>query len=562
MMHPELLLPGCEVSCHQLVEGRVRLSSPSTANQALDVLVTATIEQTDGTSIVIPAFWAGDDRWCFRFVPEKPGTYTYRFDAASNANFIGEQTGFFRVLDDSVPSPLMQSGGLRLHKDGRFLETGTGKPFFWLADSWWFAMCKRIRYPDEFRALLRDRKEKGFSVIQFAIAFACDIAPFDSRDHNESEGCAWTEGYGQIRPEYFDAVDRRIFAMIDEGLVPNIVGAWAYYLRSMGVDKMTAHWRYLVARYGSLPVVWTLCGEVRLGGYRVDDAACSIRESITGQPYMDLINAQVSGWTKVARALREFDPWKRPLTAHAGPKPDGKDIPELVDLDLFDFHFLQPGHSDLDAVACTQRDLSNARKRVGAKMILVGECCFEGMQGGAGPKVQRNLFWSSVLSGMPGYSYGVDALWQMNRPEEPFGPSVLGHIWGNHPWQEAMHWEGSRGVGIGARYLNRLPWHRLEPHPEWVSTNNTQEVTARTHYAAGIPGELVLIYFPSLYAPWSRTVHLYELKPGALYAMEYLDPATGDVYPQIRMTASDEGILELPRPPILQDWVLKIELVQ
>ncbi len=45
------------------------------------------------------------------------------------------------------------------------------------------------------------------------------------------------------------------------GLVPDIMGLWGFHVNWLGLEKTKQHWRYLIARYGAYPVVWTLCGE-------------------------------------------------------------------------------------------------------------------------------------------------------------------------------------------------------------------------------------------------------------------------------------------------------------
>ena len=114
--------------------------------------------------------------------------------------------------------------------------------------------------PLSVRMLTHDRKVKGFNVIQFAIGFPCDIVPFDPRGQNEA-GDPWSKDFGSINPAYFDLADLRIQWLVEQGMLPNTVGLWGYYLKFMGVDRIKEHWDYIIARYGAYPVTWTLCGE-------------------------------------------------------------------------------------------------------------------------------------------------------------------------------------------------------------------------------------------------------------------------------------------------------------
>ena len=92
------------------------------------------------------------------------------------------------------------------------------------------------------------------------------MPPFDPRGANEA-GFPWEKDYARIRPEYFDAADERLEYLVDQGFTPCIVGAWGYFMPLMGVEKAKQHWRYLIARYGALPVVWCAAGEANLPWY-------------------------------------------------------------------------------------------------------------------------------------------------------------------------------------------------------------------------------------------------------------------------------------------------------
>ena len=104
-----------------------------------------------------------------------------------------------------------------------------------------------------------------------------------------------------IEPGYFDMADRRIASLVDSGIAPCIVGAWGYHLPWLGTDKMKKHWRYLIARWGAYPVFWCVAGEANLPYYLTK-----------GFPFDD--RKQVTGWTEVARYVRQTDSYHRPMS--------------------------------------------------------------------------------------------------------------------------------------------------------------------------------------------------------------------------------------------------------
>jgi len=532
------------VAAHRVAEWSLT-SARDRADPFNELELDAFIRDASGQELRLPAFWAGGRTWRFRFSSATPGELTYRTvcsDAADTG--LHGHTGAIRVAaaPDGEPNPLYRRGPLRLSEDRRHFVHAEGTPFFWLADSWWFGMTQRLRYPEEFRLLTADRVAKGFSVIQFAIAFPCDIAPFDPRGANEA-GHAWTPDFGTLNPAYFDRTDERVQALIAAGLVPNLVGAWGYYLPFMGVEKMKRHWRYVIARYGAYPVVWTLAGESTLT-YYVD------------HPRRADLKTQVAGWTEVARWLRATDPFSRLLTVHPGPV-SGRFQP-LADMSLLDFVFLQPGHSDWETLPQALEHQARARREFPRQPSLMGEVCFEGMHGGgSGPKIQRFLFWSTVLAGAPGFSYGTDTTWQFNRRGDPFGPSPQGTTWGNIPWEDGYRFAGSTHVGLGRKILADLEWWRLEPHQDWISPAATPTDFMKP-FCAGVPGGLRVVFLPKGMPRWAGPFMLRALEAGMRYTARYVDPLTGQSEPPIAVRPDSRGEWPLPVPPILQDWVLVV----
>ena len=158
-----------------------------------------------------------------------------------------------------------------------------------------------------------------------------------------------------------------------------------------------------------------------------------------------------------------------------------------------------------------------------------------------------------MLSGACGHTYGANGLWQVNEPGRPFGPSPYGVSWGDRPWTEACQLPGSWQLGVGRRLLERYEWWRLEPHPEWVEPHWTAEDYWRP-YAAGIPGELRLVFVPGHAAPVVK-----QLEPDASYRAFYFNPADGSEIELGVAQGDGEGDWQAPTPPIRRDWVLVLE---
>ena len=264
---------------------------------------------------------------------------------------------------------------------------------------------------------------------------------------------------------------------------------------------------------------------------------------------------QKSGWTEVARYMRGMDPWHHPVTIH--PTDHARD--QVADDSLLDFDMLQTGHGGFDSIPGTIQNVCQEVARTPHMPVVNGEVCYEGIIEGSREEIQRFMFWACVLSGATGFTYGANGIWQLNRRDKPYGPSPWGGAWGNQPWEDAYQLPGSKHLGLGKSLLERYPWWRFESHNEWIEPH-AQEGNYRAPLAAGIPGELRVIYLPGPVWPWGgeKSQTLQKLEAGVTYRARYVDPHTGDEYPLGDIRSAD-GKWKLPVTPITQDWLLILE---
>jgi hypothetical protein len=486
----------------------------------------------------VPAFWAGEQTWRVRYSPPSAGRYKYRTISsdAANADLHG-QTGVLEVSAYAGNNPLRLHGPLRVAADHRHFEHQDGTPFFWLGDTWWMGLCKRLRWPEDFQELAADRVAKGFTVVQIVAGLYPDMPPFDSRGANEA-GFPWEADYARINPGYFDAADLRIQHLIEQGLTPCIVGCWGYFLPLMGVARVKKHWRNIIARWGAYPVVWCLAGEGVMPFYlsktRAEDAA-----------------AQRQGWSEVARYVRGMDTYHHPITIH----PTDNSRSQVGDPAVLDFDMLQTGHSDRKAYPNTVDQVVASLLKTPRMPVLVGEVCYEGVMEANRQEVERFTFWTSILNGAGGHTYGANGVWQVNTAERPFGPSPHGRNWGNTPWDAAAALPGSRQLGLGKELLMRYAWWRFEPHPEWVDPHWSKEHYEEP-YAAGIPREVRVIFIPLSWDP----PRVKNLEPGVMYRAFYFNPATGKQQENIDVVPDAEGTWLPPVTPTFEDWILVLSV--
>lgn len=533
-----------------------------------EVDLSAVFTDPDGEEKLVCAFWAGGNVWRVRYASHKVGRHHFRTICSEKSNpDLHGQEGILEVIPYHGENPLFKHGPLRVSQSRRHLEHINGTPFFWLADTWWLGLTKRLEWPEGFKLLTADRVEKGFSVIQIVAGLPCGMFDgFDPRGGNEA-GVPWEEKYVRINPAFYDMADRRFDWLVQNGLVPCVVGPWGHFIDLAGEETMKKHWRNLVARYGSYPVVWCLAGEAIMPHY------LSAEWKATDKRIEYATKARAS-WTRVTRYLCSIDPYHHPVTIHPTSPNCARnmvDDPSLLDIDM-----LQTGHTGYmsfpDALDLIVKSVAESPRMP----VVNGEPSYEGVFGASWEDLQRLQFWAFILNGTMGHTYGATGIWEFNSRKELFGrwPGGGGNDWGETPWEEAYQYPGSRQLGLGKRLLERYPWWRFEPHPEWVEHRLDTHKAMGGHlrraegkmreiqeyfmnYVAGIPKEVRIIYLSRAWA--SRFIKVRNIEKDISYHAFYFNPINGKEYDIGKVVPDEKGEWQPPRAPIIQDWVLVME---
>jgi hypothetical protein len=505
-----------------------------------EVEVDLVLTDIAGEKRTVPGYWAGGNIWKVRFMLPAIGKYHYQLQCSdrTNADLHGVE-GALEVIAYTGLNPLLIHGRLQTAPDRCHFQFADGTPFFWLADTWWMGLTKRLDWPNGFQTLALDRIQKGFNVIQIIAGLYPDMPPFDERGANEV-GFPWEKDFARINPAYFDAADRKIAHLVKVGLMPCIVGCWAYFLGFMGKQKLMQHWRYLVARWGAYPTVWCLAGETNMPYYLSEN-----KEADKAQ--------QKQEWTEIGRYVRSINAHSNLISTHQGGPLRG----ELDDYTVLDFDMLQTGHGDRASLADTVKYVRQACELPPTMPVIDSEVCYEGIGESCREEVQRLMFWVSLLNGAAGHTYGANGIWQLNSRSQPYGISPHGIGWGDTPWEEAYKLPGSAQVGVGKRILEQYDWQCMTPHPEWVEPRWSEE-NYFMPYAAGIPGELRVIYVPNA---WLGSLVVKELEKGVKYHAYTLNPSTGEVVKDIGIVSGDENGEWKNEPgykymPLFRDWVM------
>jgi hypothetical protein len=489
----------------------------------------------DGESWRVPMFWRGGHRWTVRFAPPHPGLYRYHLESTDPDNpDLNAHAGSVTFSAYTGDNELLRRGPLRVSANRRHFVHANGTPFYWLGDTWWMGLSDRLSW-EGFMELTQDRRAKGFTVVQLVAGLVPheEVCPIDPGCHNEG-GAVWDPQFHQINPRFFDCADRRIDYLIQQGLVPAIVGAWSHVLEQMGPTKMKKHWRNLIARYGAYPVFWICGGEV-------------------------LDPPDHAGWTDVTRYIRNTDPYHHPVTAHEV----SPDLPAIHDELLTDFHLFQPSHHGWNSIAVeiAQLNLHYARTAL-TKPLIVGEIGYEMLAKSHLEDFQRAAFWLGMLNGAAGHTYGANGVFESYSAEK----QLHRRRWSFHSWREGMDLPGSYQIGLGAQLLRQYPWWRFAPHPEWIAPRGTTLLEPRAAdaingfranlssewgdwdksgrvvppsdwrqrggncwlpYAAGIAREVRFIYLPNFDLISAAPPTVFALESGVRYKVFYWEPSLG-----------------------------------
>lgn len=548
------------------------------AEIALDVEFT----DPDGAARVVPAYWAGGRSWRVRYSSRLPGAHAYRTIVRANQETgLENRSGSVMVAAYQGGNPLLLHGAPTVAPDARHLMHEDGTPFFWLGDTWWSAMTARFRWPDAFQTLTADRVAKGFTVIQLVAGLVPEFGLFSPLMASEG-GQPWQDrGAGPINPAFFDVPDCKIDHLVAIGLVPCIVGAWGSWLGVLGRDKVLQHWRYLVARYAAFPVIWCIAGEVEdavpfapLDGEprRSNDALVL---SAGAEEQLERGKAQAAVWEEASRLVAQIDPFNRIRTVHPCPGLGWSSSGVFRSRDAFELDMLQTGHSGLACVPDTMEHLY-ASLAHGDKPVINGECSYEGIAGSCWEDVQRFLFWSHLLSGAAGHTYGTMPISTFSSREDHYLPPSRAS---SADWQDAIEWLGASHLGVGRRILERLRWWELQLAPDAIEPHAGPEDWFAP-YAARHPDGTLVVYLPGMGQSAPKANHfatvlrrpktLVGLVQGEGYECTYVNPRSGDDEPAVAFTTQTgrQTLAELSSPPRVtgsptwEDWILIIRPIR
>lgn len=516
-------------------------------NPFLDVSITAVFTGPGGQKISREAYWDGGRSYKLSFAPTAAGLWSYEIQAPENTGVNG-QTGTIHCDPYTGELPIYRHGFLKVDPSGRFLTYNDGAPFFWLGDTHWaFAYGERFDESNHpgmdsmFRGMADLRAAQGYNVYQTNLRSDPDWG-------GRKGSCYWVDGHLGTLPDvafYQNELDRRMFYLADLGFVNALGLAWFMSIIDR-VDLWKNMARYIIARYGALPMIWTLAGEV--AGYAPEPARSSF----------------IDQWREVALTIEKLDGYGALQTAHYDNHRPFSDY--YYDEGWFDFTLNQAGHGDFPVSA---RDFYTYRQEHPAKPFIEGECFYEYCstleENGSrlcDDGMVRRVAYTAIQCGACGYTYGAQGIWD-NVWEPGTGAFDVFNRFGI-PWYTAVDGVGAVQMGYMRSFYEQNHFEEMLPmavaaiSPFGVSSDTDNYPTMFDPLAtANQSRSRVIIY----YNEHTRGGCRIDSLPEKEYTALWFNPRTNEYTTAMEAVIPKDGCIDAPARPDRFDWLLVLKQI-
>ncbi|MFV0541508.1 MAG: glycoside hydrolase family 140 protein [Aestuariibaculum sp.] len=340
--------------------------------------------------------------------------------------------------------------------NGHYFQTKDGKPFFWLGDTGWLAFNKLNR--DEIKVYFKDRKEKGYNVIQIMTVHSLGVANVYGDSALVAQDLAKplvTEGNDFSDAEaydFWDHVDYTLDEAKKEGLYLGMVPVWGSPVSDSLVTLQQAkiYAQFLAERFKERDNIIWLNGGDTFG------------------------NKHTEIWKTIGEILKKENP-ERLVTFHPRGRTDSSD--DFHNENWLDFNMFQSGHRRYDQDDTERAYGQDNYKYVQvdfnlepAKPTLDGEPSYEGIPQGLHDTLQplwndtdlrRYAYWS-VFAGAAGFTYGNNHVMQMHENHtkpEAYGSKIYWLTALNNPGAGQMRF--IKDLMLQYSYFDRVPDNSL-----------------------------------------------------------------------------------------------------
>ena len=499
------------------------------ANPVVDVDVTAAFTGPLGVVITRPAFWDGGNVWKVRFAPTLVGTWNYTTVSTDVGNTgLHQQTGVVQTMAYTGSLAIYQKGFLKISPSKRYMVYGDGTPFFWLGDTHWqmpdYERDDDCNYGDrcgsQFRHAVRDRLQKGFTVYQ-----TYPDAGVNDGGGNVHVANWWSTPFTQLNPAAFrQYFDPKMQYLADNGLVVALgCGVHNQTTDAVGLAGLKQLAKYMVARYGSYPLVWITAQEV------------------------EITASELAIWKEVAITLDANDGYKHPLTGHMW----GNNF--VWGTETWHSWFAVQGGHGATRTYRPQSFYKGFWDYVPTQPFLEAESKYEDVEcGGLNDAIdERVVAYKSMQTGSLGFTYGVSGVWAMKWDIGVPGWDTFSY----YPWYVGLDAPGSTYMKYLKQFYTAFAWEQLVPRfgdNAWCSFSNPEaSILSSTADAARY-----VVYF---YGAGTATGSLKNMNGSLTYNARWFDPRTGRNMLISNTIRSAGGNWTIPSKPDVNDWLLLVE---
>ncbi len=402
----------------------------------------------------------------------------------------------------SAKSNSVDVGPIRVSSNGRYFVDQNGEPFFWLGDTLWELF--RCHSLDDARAMLDNRKKKGFSVIQIMFT-----GVGDGSKPNLSGQLPWIDNNPAApNEEYFRHVDSVIQLGRQHGLVL-VLGVFHQLQRSIITTANARKYaKWIAQRYRDVPnIIWTMYPKAE------EEFVPVLRE--------------------LAAGLQEGDGGSHIITVHPDPSPTSSSF--IHKEGWLAFNMIQ---------TCVNYELiydmvTYDYTLVPAKPTVMAEGGYEGLEFGklqTPLEIRKQAYWSHLAGGH--HSYGHNDNWA--------SPTS---------WRDWIDSPGAYHMSVYRDIITSCnEWWNWIPDQSVFATGQSSGMTLNVA-ARSANGDWILAYLSSSI---SVPIRMDKITAGDIVRASWIDPRTGDK--QKIGSFKNTGVREYATPKDWEDALLILEV--
>lgn len=454
---------------------------------------------------------------------------------------------------------------LCISDNGHYLQTESGIPFFWMADTAW-TLCSRLTL-EETEEYFNDRKRKGFNAVQISVL---DPEKDPEMRNVYGEPAIYDSNILKTNEKYWNRIDQVLDMAEKKGFYILLLPAWGQLVtgdnwlgnqfpKIIKEENAEEYGYWLGNRYRNRKnIVWCLGGD-RHPVHKGEDFRQIWRKMAQG------IARAVTG-TKI-RWNETSEYWKKILITYHPTISD--DPPAYSSSEYFrddpwlSINMLQSGHRDnvrnYDAIYADYYV-------VPVKPVWDGEPNYEDWKISTVPgeikryheawNVRKRAYWS-VLAGAFGHTYGHSCIWGMEDEKTKDGEEL------KYTWKEALNRPGAFQMGYMKRLFSQPDFLKSHPCQEMlICLDNYLDIRKQIRLADD--RSFAYLYFTS---GGSVVIDLSKMS-GEIIKGWWFNPRDGKYYNQ-NNELSDENFFisrekkeltfQTPTYGIAKDWVLVLK---